>query len=132
DEADLARLLSNPQIIRNRLKLESVIINARLFLDVQQAFGHFDDYLWRFVEGTPRQNHWRSAAELPARTPVSDTLSRDLRQRGFRFTGSIICYAYMQATGMVNDHLQDCFRHGECGMLARSDAARRYHQNSES
>lgn len=114
DEAEVSRMLRNPGLIRNRLKLESAITNARAFLAVQAAFGRFDDYLWQFVDGTPVQNAWRTAAELPARTPISDRLSRDLGQRGFRFVGSIICYAWMQAVGLVNDHTRDCFRHAEC------------------
>lgn len=110
DEAKQAELLQNPGIIRNRLKIASTISNAHAFLQVQEQFGSFDAYLWRFVEGRPIQNRWRSISEVPASTPVSDTMSRDLKKRGFRFVGSTICYAMMQAVGMVNDHTTDCFR----------------------
>ena len=110
DEQKQAELLQNPGIIRNRLKVASTISNARAFLKVQEEFGSFDTYLWRFVEGRPIQNAWRSIKDVPASTPVSDALSRDLKKRGFRFVGSTICYAMMQAVGMVNDHTVDCFR----------------------
>lgn len=110
DEAKQAELLQNPGIIRNRLKIASTISNAHAFLQVQEQFGSFDAYLWRFVEGRPIQNRWRSISEVPASTAVSDTMSRDLKKRGFRFVGSTICYAMMQAVGMVNDHTTDCFR----------------------
>lgn len=110
DEQKQAELLANPGIVRNRLKVASAISNARAFLQVQEQFGSFDAYLWRFVDGRPIQNSWRSIKEVPASTAVSDSLSRDLKQRGFRFVGSTICYAHMQAVGMVNDHTTDCFR----------------------
>jgi len=110
-QARVERLLENPGIVRNRLKVESTISNARAFLAVQAEFGAFDSYLWRFVDGTPKINGWRQLRKVPARTPDSDALSRDLRRRGFRFVGSTICYAYMQAVGMVNDHTVECFRH---------------------
>ncbi len=110
DEQKQAELLLNPGIIRNRLKVASAISNARAFLQVQEEFGSFDAYLWRFVDGRPIQNAWRSIKEVPASTPVSDALSRDLKKRGFRFVGSTICYAMMQAVGMVHDHTVDCFR----------------------
>lgn len=110
DEQKVAELLLNPGIVRNRLKVASTISNARAFLQVQEQFGSFDAYLWRFVDGRPIQNSWRSIKEVPASTPVSDSLSRDLKKRGFRFVGSTICYAMMQAVGMVNDHTVDCFR----------------------
>lgn len=110
DEQKQAELLQNPGIIRNRLKIASTISNARAFLQVQEQFGSFDAYLWRFVEGRPIQNAWRSIKEVPASTAVSDSLSRDLKKLGFRFVGSTICYAMMQAIGMVNDHTIDCFR----------------------
>lgn len=113
--AKVARLLSNPGIIRNRLKVESAIANARAFLAVREEFGSFDAYQWRFVEGRPIQNAWKRMQEIPASTPVSDALSRDLKERGFRFVGSTICYAHMQAVGMVNDHVVDCFRWKELG-----------------
>jgi DNA-3-methyladenine glycosylase I len=110
DEAKQLELLPNPGIIRNRLKVASTITNARAFLQVQEQFGSFDAYLWRFVDGRPIQNAWRSIKEVPASTTVSDVMSRDLKKRGFRFVGSTICYAFMQAVGMVNDHTADCFR----------------------
>lgn len=110
DEQKVAELLTNPGIVRNRLKVASTISNARAFLQVQEQFGSFDAYMWRFVDGRPVQNSWRSIKEVPASTAVSDSLSRDLKQRGFRFVGSTICYAHMQAVGMVNDHTTDCFR----------------------
>lgn len=108
-----AELLIDAGIIRNRLKIDSAVTNARAFLDVQAAFGSFDAYLWRFVDGQPLQNRWQRA--VPASTPLSDRLSKDLKQRGFRFVGTTICYAYMQAVGMVNDHTVDCFRWKELG-----------------
>lgn len=107
------RLLADAGIVRNRLKIRSAIGNARAFLKVQEHFGSFDAYLWRFVDGKPVVNHRRCLKELPARTELSDTVSKDLKQRGFTFVGSTICYAMMQAIGMVNDHTVDCFRHGE-------------------
>lgn len=110
DEAKQAELLLNPGIVRNRLKVASTISNARAFLQVQEQFGSFDTYLWRFVDGSPIQNAWRTISEVPASTPLSDALSRDLKKRGFRFVGITICYALMQAVGMVNDHTTDCFR----------------------
>ncbi|HEY8284956.1 MAG TPA: DNA-3-methyladenine glycosylase I [Chloroflexota bacterium] len=114
-EPDAARLLADPGIVRNRLKIQSAITNARAFLAVQDAFGGFDPYIWRFVDGAPIRNGWSSVAEVPARTPASDAMSKDLKRLGFSFVGSTICYAFMQATGMVNDHLYECFRHGEVG-----------------
>jgi DNA-3-methyladenine glycosylase I len=115
DEAKMAELLLNTGIVRNRLKIASTVSNARAFLAVQQEFGSFDAYLWRFVEGRPLQNAWRQIGEVPASTTVSDTLSKDLKRRGFRFVGSTICYAFMQAVGMVNDHTVDCFRWRQLG-----------------
>jgi DNA-3-methyladenine glycosylase I len=111
DRRRVRRLLADPGIIRNRLKIESAIANARAFLRVQEEFGSFAGYIWQFVGGRPRVNHRRSLRELPARTPQSDAMSRALRERGFRFVGSTICYAFMQAAGMVNDHTVHCFRH---------------------
>lgn len=108
----LARLLEDPGIVRNRLKIASAVGNARAFLKVQEEFGSFDGYVWRFVDGAPRVNHWRTLRQVPARTPLSDALSTDLLDRGFKFVGSTICYAFMQAVGLVNDHTLDCFRHG--------------------
>ncbi|NTV13720.1 MAG: DNA-3-methyladenine glycosylase I [Desulfobulbaceae bacterium] len=115
DAAKVADLLANPGIVRNRLKVESTISNARAFLAVQEEFGSFAAYQWRFVEGRPIQNHWGNIREVPATTPVSDAFSRDLKKRGFRFVGSTICYAHMQAVGMVNDHTVDCYRWRELG-----------------
>jgi len=114
DEAKVAQLLNDPGIIRNRLKIAAAINNARLFLTVQQQFGSFDQFLWRFVDGRPIINHWHTRSEIPTRTAISDALSKDLAKRGFKFVGSTICYAMMQAVGMVNDHTVDCFRHAEC------------------
>ena len=117
-EADQAALLANPGIIRNRLKIASTIDNARAFLAIQAEFGSFDAWLWRFVDGQPIQNSLRSLADAPACTPLSDQLSKALKQRGFRFVGSTICYAFMQAAGLVNDHIVDCFRHREVVALS--------------
>ena len=111
DEADTARLLADPGIVRNRLKVASAIRNAAAFLKVQDEFGTFDAYIWRFVDGRPVRNAWRTMKEVPPRTPISDAMSKDLKRRGFNFVGTTICYAMMQATGMVDDHLIDCFRH---------------------
>ncbi len=115
DEAKVAALLSDPGIVRNRLKIAAAITNARAFLTLQREFGSFDAYLWPFVGGTPRQNAWRAPGETPARTAESDALSQDLRRRGFTFVGTTICYAYMQAVGIVNDHLTTCFRYPQLG-----------------
>jgi DNA-3-methyladenine glycosylase I len=110
--ARVAKLLRDPGLVRNRLKIESTVSNARAFRAVQREHGSFGAYVWRFVDGRPRHNRWRSLAEIPARTADSDALSTDLRRRGFRFVGTTICYAFMQAVGLVNDHLVTCFRHG--------------------
>lgn len=110
---DIRRLLSDAGLIRNRLKIEWSVRNARAFLAIQEAFGSFDAYVWRFVDGRPIQHRWRWLKELPARTPESDALSRDLKQRGMSFVGSTIVYAHMQAAGLVNDHLVRCFRYRE-------------------
>jgi DNA-3-methyladenine glycosylase I len=112
-QREIDRLLGDPGIVRNKLKIASAIRNAACFLEVQREFGTFDTYLWRFVGGQPKQNWWKSMQEVPARTPESDALSKDLLDRGFKFAGSTICYAMMQAVGMVNDHLVSCFRHSE-------------------
>ncbi|MRR18562.1 DNA-3-methyladenine glycosylase I [bacterium] len=104
-------LLDDDGIIRNRMKIKSAINNARAFLRIQEEFGSFDNYIWGFTGGRPVVNHWKSLGELPASTPLSDTISKDLRRRGFTFVGTTICYAFMQAAGIVNDHLADCFRH---------------------
>jgi DNA-3-methyladenine glycosylase I len=121
---DVKRLLRNEGIVRNRLKIAAAIQNAKAFLAVSKEFGSFDAYLWSFVGGKPIQNHWRTMAKVPARTPESDAMSRDLLRRGFKFAGSTICYALMQATGMVNDHLVTCPRHAELGGK-RSQVGRR-------
>lgn len=110
DRRRIARLLRDPGIVRNRLKIEAAVANARAFLAVQDEFGSFDRYVWRFVGGRPQVNRPATLAQVPARTPASDALSKDLQQRGFRFVGSTICYAFMQAVGMVDDHTRDCFR----------------------
>ena len=112
-EKDVARLLGDAGIVRNRLKIESAIKNARGVLAIQEEFGSLDAYLWNYVDGVSQQNTWKSLAELPAKTELSDQLSKDLKKRGFNFVGSTICYAFMQAVGMVNDHTTDCFRHRE-------------------
>ena len=111
DEHKVAELLNNPGIIRNRRKIESAISNARAFLAVQEEFGSFDRYIWQFVGGEPIQNAWTSLSQIPAKTPESETMSKDLIRRGFKFVGPTICYAHMQATGMVNDHIVNCFRY---------------------
>lgn len=113
DEARIAKLLANDGIVRNRLKVNAAVKNAVEFLAVQKEFGSFDEYIWQFVGGEPLQNRWRGMDQLPARTEHSDAMSKDLAKRGFKFVGSTICYAFMQATGMVNDHLTSCFRYKE-------------------
>jgi len=111
DKRKVTRLLANDGIIRNRLKITSAINNARRFLEVQDKFGSFDRYIWQFVNGQPIQNAWKTSSEIPTKTTESDALSKDLKDRGFTFVGTTICYAHMQATGMVNDHLVSCFRY---------------------
>lgn len=111
DRKKFRELMGNPGIVRNRLKIEAAIINAKCFLETRKEFGSFDAYIWRFVEGSPIVNRWKSSKEVPAKTPVSDAMSQDLKKRGFKFVGSTICYAFMQATGMVNDHIVSCFCH---------------------
>jgi DNA-3-methyladenine glycosylase I len=113
DDRKVAALLEDAGIVRNRLKIASTIGNAKAFLAAREEFGSFDAYIWRFVDGRPLQNRWRGMEEVPARTAQSDAMSKDLAKRGFRFVGSTICYAFMQATGMVNDHITGCFRHRE-------------------
>jgi DNA-3-methyladenine glycosylase I len=120
DEHKVDQLLLNPGIIRNRLKVNAAITNARAFIKVQQEFGSFDDYIWRFVDGQPIQNSWQHHHELPASTNLSDLISRDLKKRGFKFVGSVIIYAHMQATGMVNDHTVACFRYEQIKQMAAS------------
>jgi DNA-3-methyladenine glycosylase I len=112
-------LLKNPAIVRNRLKVESAVTNAQAFIEVQEAFGSFSKYIWGFVDGMPIQNKFRKDSDVPATSPESDALSKDLKKRGFRFVGSTIMYAHMQATGLVNDHVIGCFRHQPCARLAR-------------
>ena len=111
DSRKVRALLADPGIIRNRLKIESAIANARAFLAIQREFGSFDTYIWPFVRGRPKRNRWRGLRQIPARTKESDEMSRALRERGFRFVGPTTCYAFMQAAGMVNDHVVSCFRH---------------------
>lgn len=111
DAHKLASLLQNSGIVRNRLKLQAAVINAQKFIAVQEEFGSFDAFIWRFVEGVPQQNRRRALSEVPASTETSDAMSKELKRRGFKFVGSTICYAFMQATGMVNDHTTDCFRY---------------------
>lgn len=117
DRRDVRRLLADAGIVRNRLKIESSIRNARAFLEVQRQFRSFDAYVWRFVGGKPTRNRWRRLSQLPATSPESDALSKDLKQRGFSFVGSTVIYAHMQATGLVNDHLVHCFRYREVDAL---------------
>jgi DNA-3-methyladenine glycosylase I len=120
DKRRVAALLADAGIVRNRAKVESAIRNAKAFLDVQTEFGSFDAYQWRFVDGRPIQNRRRAVGDIPARTPESDAMSKDLKGRGFTFVGSTIIYAHMQAVGMVNDHVVDCFRHREIVKLGRA------------
>ncbi len=113
-EADVTRLLHDPGIVRNRLKIEAAIGNARGVCELRDRFGSFDAYLWSFVDGRPVVNHWAEMSEVPVTSPISDALSKDLKKRGFKFVGSTIMYAHLQAVGLVNDHLITCFRHAEC------------------
>jgi DNA-3-methyladenine glycosylase I len=113
DSLKIDSLLNNPGIIRNRQKVQAAVTNARAYRDVKSDFGSFDRYIWQFVKGKPRHNQWRSLNEIPAYTPESHAMSKDLKKRGFKFVGSTICYAFMQAVGMVNDHTGDCFRYRE-------------------
>ena len=117
-EADIRRLLGDSGIVRNRLKIEAAVRNARGVLDIKEAFGSLDSFIWGIVDHAPRQNVWNSITEVPARTELSDRLSRELRQRGFNFVGSTICYSFMQTVGVVNDHVVRCFRHGEVMRMA--------------
>lgn len=119
DPKQVQRLLQNEEIVRNRAKVESAVRNAQVFLEIQREFGSFEAYLWRFVGGRPIRNRWRELKELPAKTEESETLSGDLKRRGMRFVGPTICYAFMQAVGMVNDHTVGCFRHRQVGKGAR-------------
>ena len=117
DEDKTSSLLENPAIIRNKLKIRSAIRNARAFIKVREEFGTFNDYIWDFVDGNPIQNAWQDISQLPAETPLSNKISKDLKRRGFNFVGPTIVYAHMQATGMVNDHTTDCFRYAEINTL---------------
>jgi DNA-3-methyladenine glycosylase I len=115
----IEKILLDPSIVRNRLKVQSAVSNARAFLEVRKEFGTFSDYIWGFVGGKPIQNRFREDSDVPATSPESDALSKDLKKRGFKFVGSTIVYAHMQATGMVNDHVTGCFRHDTCAALGR-------------
>jgi DNA-3-methyladenine glycosylase I len=112
-------LIANPAIIRNRLKINAAVTNARAFLEIQAACGSFAEYLWDFVDGEPVQNKWRRQDKVPATSAISDAVSKDLKKRGFKFVGSTIIYAHMQATGLINDHLASCYRHAECAALGK-------------
>ncbi len=119
-EKKIETLIQNPGIIRNRLKITAAVNNAKAFLDIQKEFGSFDAYIWSFVGGKPLQNRWKAMADIPATSPESDALSKDLKQRGLKFVGSTIMYAHLQAAGLVNDHLISCFRYRECAALGRA------------
>lgn len=118
DEVKIQQLLENPGIIRNKLKVNAAISNAKVFLKVQNQYGSFDSYIWQFVQGETIQNHWQDAKQIPVSTAESEQMSKDLKQKGFKFVGPTICYAYMQAVGMVNDHTVACFRHKQLGSEA--------------
>ena len=118
-DKDIGRLLADPGIVRNRLKLESAAKNARAVLEIREEFGSLDAFLWRYVDGVPLQNKWHNLGQVPVTTGTSDKMSKDLKRRGFSFVGSTICYSFMQAVGMVNDHTTDCFRHREIREIAR-------------
>src|SRR5580700_11226307 len=124
-QARIQKLRSDPEIIRNRMKIEAAVRNARAFLKVQEEFGDFDSYCWRFVGGRPKLNRWKATGQIPATSPESDAFSKDLKQRGFSFVGSTVVYAYMQSVGMVNDHLVDCFRYREIKQLWRTRVEKR-------
>ncbi len=117
--ADVERLLGDASIVRNRLKVEAAVRNAQLFLDVQARHGSFDAFIWNFVDGRPVCNQWRELSQVPATTPLSDTVSKELKRLGFKFVGSTVIYAHLQATGLVNDHLTSCFRHAEVAAARR-------------
>jgi len=119
DDQKVQELLANPEIVRNRLKIQAAIQNARAFLALQSQYGSFDAFLWRFVDGQPRQNDWQTMQDIPASTKESDAMSKELKRRGFTFVGTTICYAFMQAVGMVNDHIVECFRWQEVQLPAR-------------
>src|ERR1700686_1730774 len=124
-EKQIQTLLGDAEIIRNRMKIEGAVRNARALLKVQEEFGDFDSYCWRFVGGRPKLNRWKATGQIPATSPESDAFSKDLKQRGFSFTGSTVVYAYMQSVGMVNDHLVDCFRYREIKQLWRTQIEKR-------
>jgi len=124
-ERKTAELLANPGIVRNRLKIASAVTNARAFLAIVEKFGTFDAYIWRFVDGETVKNSWRELSEIPAKTPLSDVMSKDLKQRHFRFVGPTICYAFMQTVGMVNDHTVDCFRYNQVTRSSRRGASKK-------
>jgi DNA-3-methyladenine glycosylase I len=113
DQVKIDELLQNPGIVRNKLKVNSVVSNAKSFLEIQKEFGSFDSFIWKFINHKPIQNRWKKLTEIPTNTKISDEMSKELKKRGFKFVGSTICYAFMQATGMVNDHTTDCFRYKE-------------------
>ena len=115
DQCKIASLLNDAGIVRNRLKVQSAITNAQIFLDIRAEYGSFDEYIWQFVNGKTIRNKWKALKDIPATTPESDTISKALKKRGFKFVGSTICYAFMQSAGLVNDHLISCFRHSQCG-----------------
>lgn len=119
NEKRIEKLLNNPEIVRNKLKVNSVVSNAKLFIAVQKEFGSFDKYIWAFVDGKPIKNKWKNLAEIPSSTEISDQMCKDLKKRGFKFVGTTICYAFMQATGMVNDHCTDCFRYKQVSKLTQ-------------
>jgi DNA-3-methyladenine glycosylase I len=112
-EKKISDLLSNPEIVRNKLKVNAAVLNARAYLDIQNEFGSFDSYVWKFVRGQTIQNSWKKLSEIPTRSPESDAMSKDLKKRGFKFVGPTICYAFMQAVGMVNDHTVDCYMYNQ-------------------
>lgn len=120
DEEKISALLADPGIIRNRLKVRAAVSNAAAFLEISEEFGSFSNYMWQFVDGKPIRNRWTSMSEIPATSEISDLMSRELKKRGFKFVGSTICYSHMQAVGMVNDHVIDCFRYDEIDGMARS------------
>jgi len=119
DDRKVQELLANPEIVRNRLKIQAAIQNARVFLVIQSQYGSFDAFLWQFVDGQPRQNNWQTLQDIPASTRESDAMSKELKRQGFTFVGTTICYAFMQAVGMVNDHIVECFRWQEVQLPAR-------------
>jgi len=119
-EKRISQLLANPEIVRNKLKINAAVTNARAFLQIQKEFGNFDKYIWQFVQGKPIRNSWKRLADIPSSTPESDAMSKDLKKRGFTFVGTTICYAFMQAVGMVNDHTVDCFRYKKTARRSRN------------